>query len=110
MLPFGDDFFNDLKNTSVLTASVEYILSKNILMFPYIKIDTYLFVYMQFIFSFLSRHCYYIYVFLVLYFLFLRLLTLDYFVNELVLLGFSFCSCYVYFCMFHQTAKICSKS
>ena len=38
VLLFGDDSFNDVKNASVF-------------MFPYIKIDTYLFVYIQFIFS-----------------------------------------------------------
>ena len=36
--------------------------------------------------------------------------TLDYFVKQLVLLGFPFFNFYVYLCMFHKTAKICSKS
>ena len=65
-------------------------------MFPYIKIDPYLFVYIQFIFSFL-------------HFLFLQLLTLDYFVKYLVLLGF-LSLVFTFICVFHETAKICCKS
>ena len=69
-----------------------------------IKIDTYLFVYMQFSFSFyqgIARS------FMLFSFVFsiLRLVTLDYFVKWFILLGFN-----VYLCMFHQPAKICSKS
>ena len=36
--------------------------------------------------------------------------TLDYFVKQLVLLGFYFFNFYVYLCMFHQKAKIFSMS
>ena len=72
-------------------------------MLPYIKIDTNLFAYMQFIFSFYQEAarsfmlfssafvhlCY-----LVLYFPYLQLLALDYFVK----LGFFFFSFYIYLC------------
>ena len=80
VLPFGDHSFNDVRNTSVLTASFEYTLPTKRFDVPYIKIYTYLFVYLQFIFSILSWNCSYIYA-IHLYFLFLRLLTLDYFVE-----------------------------
>ena len=51
MINFGDDYFKYVKNTSVLTASVEYMLSTKCFDVPFIKIDICLFVYMQFIFS-----------------------------------------------------------
>ena len=44
--------FNDVTNNSVLTASIEYILSVKRFDIPYIKIDTYLFVFMEFILVF----------------------------------------------------------
>ena len=44
--------FNDVTNNSVLTASIEYILSIKRFDIPYIKIDTYLFVFMEFILVF----------------------------------------------------------
>ena len=51
----GEHSFNDVKNTSIFTASIECIIPPNALMFPYIKIDKlleidYVFVYEQFIF------------------------------------------------------------
>ena len=51
----GEHSFNDVKNTSIFTASIECIIPPNALMFPYIKIDKlleidYVFVYVQFIF------------------------------------------------------------
>ena len=51
MIIFGDDSFKYVKSTSVLIASVEYILSTKCFDVPFIKIDTCLLVYMQFIFS-----------------------------------------------------------
>ena len=47
---------------------------------------------------------------LVLYFLYLWLLSLDYSVKWLVLLDSSFFSFCDYLCTFHQPSKICSKS
>ena len=51
-----DHLFNDIRNTFILTVSIEYIISTKrfslLLMLPSTKIDTYLFVYVQFIFSF----------------------------------------------------------
>ena len=44
--------FNDVTNNSVLTASIEYILSIKRFDIPYINIDTYLFVFMEFILVF----------------------------------------------------------
>ena len=81
-------------------------------MVSYIKIDNYVFVYVQLIFVFyqfikkLLIHSFY----LVLHFLYLRLFTLDYFVKSFVLLGFHFFTFFVYLLMFQKTAKICSKS
>ena len=47
VLLFGERAFNDIKNTSVLIAPIEYIL-----MLPYSKTDAYLFVYVQLILTF----------------------------------------------------------
>ena len=76
------------------------------------KIDSYVFVYVQLIFIFyqfikkLLVHSFY----LVLHFLYLRLFSLDYFVKSSVLLGFPFFTFYFYLLMSQKTAKICSKS
>ena len=52
MLFFSDQSFNGVKITSTLTASIEYIISKGVLILTYFKIVNYLFVNMQYIFSF----------------------------------------------------------
>ena len=49
-------------------------------MLPYIKIDSYLFVYVQFTYSFYQEFVVHLF-YLVLYLLYLRFLTLDYFVK-----------------------------
>ena len=48
MLLFGGQSF-DVKNIFILTTSIEYMISANALMLHYIKIDSYLFFYVEFI-------------------------------------------------------------
>ena len=74
VLLFGDDSFDDVKYTSVLTASIEYILSTKRFDVPfYLSICS---LFLVFIKKLLFHLCY-----LSLYFLHLWLLTLDYFVK-----------------------------
>ena len=77
-------------------------------MLPYIKIDTYPVAFVQFVHSFRQElGSSFI---LVLHFLYLRLVSLDYFIKYCILLGFSFFSFYIYLYMFHQPAKVFCKS
>ena len=67
--------FNDVTNNSVLTASTEYILSIKRFDIPYIKIDTYLFVFMEFILVFYQE----IALIIMLYSFVFSILTIAYF-------------------------------
>ena len=81
MLLFGGHSFNDVKNTSVLTASIEYIISAkrsgvsliSKLTLIYLSICSLLLV-------FIKKLLFHL-IYLVLYFLYFRLRTLDYFVK-----------------------------
>ena len=103
-----DNLFNYVKNTSVLTALVEYIISTKRIdasLHQDWHLSVCLYAVCFELFIKLFHLCY-----LALYFLYLRLIILDYFVKELTLLDFSFFSFYVYLCMFYQSTKICSTS
>ena len=76
VLLFGYDSFNDVKNTSVLTASTEYILSTK--RFDVTLISKLTLIYLSICSLFLVFLTKLVLCYLVLHFLYLRLLTLDY--------------------------------
>ena len=112
VLIHGDHSFNDEKNTSILTASIEYIISAKRLDAPLIQNWHINFSMCSLSLAFVKKLLVNVFC-LALYFLYLWLISLDYFVKWFILLDFSFFSFFFfhhYLCMFHQPAKICSKS
>ena len=88
MLLIREHSFNDVKGTSILITSTEYIISRKRFNVLDIKVDTYVFVYMQFTLSFYQEILLSFLFYLILYFLYLQVLTLDNFVKESIILAY----------------------
>ena len=96
------------KNTSILTASIEYIISAKRLDAPLIQNWHINFSMCSLSLVFVKKLLVNVF-YLALYFLYLWLFSLDYFVKWFILLDFSLFSFEKNLYMFHQRAKICSK-
>ena len=107
MLLYSDHSFNDEKNTSVLTISIEYIISTKCFDAPlfqnlhiYLSMCSLSLVF----FHEIAWSVLFSFVFSIVIIVAFRI-----FVKWFILLDFSFFSFYNYLCICHQPAKICSK-
>ena len=95
------------KNTSILTASTENIISTKSFNAPlfqnwciYLSMCSLSLIFVKKLLISL----------LIYWFISIIMLSLDYLIKWLIWLDFTFFSFYDYLCMFHQPAKICSRS